>query len=301
MTLNGDPHACIQHKAKVLFLCPKMCGFCDTDSKTGKEVFCEDFYLMKCPTWKEQGMCTKTDRQFGVISEVCRKSCGVCTPHYMKPAGSSDAQGKEKQGGGGGSVVPPVAFISPPVLPPKPADVMQNVVDINPGIVHKQYLANKISDTFTTQYHDHCALNDRPDGLLLARVKVHEEYNPLSSQYSIVNKIRLFCGIYTMKKNHESNVKATRNTWAKKCDGFIAFSTERDETIPSIALQHEGEESYDNMWQKSRSIWKLLYEQYRDHYDFFLLGGDDMFYIIENLRYYLNSAEITKERNERPG
>ena len=104
-----------------------------------------------------------------------------------------------------------------------------------------------------------------------------------------------------MKKNHATNVKATRNTWAKKCDGFIAFSTERDETIPAIALRHEGEEQYENMWQKSRSIWKALYQQYQSHYDFFLLGGDDMFYIIENLRYYLNSPEIMKARAESNG
>ncbi len=63
---------------------------------------------------------------------------------------------------------------------------------------------------------------------------------------------RLFCGIYTMQENHLKNVKSTRETWAKRCDGFIAFSTVTDLALPAVAVRHEGEESYDNMWQKSR-------------------------------------------------
>lgn len=55
------------------------------------------------------------------------------------------------------------------------------------------------------------------------------------------------------------------------------------------------------MWQKSRSIWKYIATNYLDSFDYFLLGGDDMFYIIENLRAYLNSQEIQTLQNERNG
>jgi len=63
-------------------------------------------------------------------------------------------------------------------------------------------------------------------------------------------------------------------------------------------IEHEGEESYDNMWQKSRFIWKFIYSKLASKYDFFLLGGDDMFYIIENLRDFLNSNEIVQMRDD---
>ena len=89
------------------------------------------------------------------------------------------------------------------------------------------------------------------------------------------------------------NVQATRETWAKKCDGFVAFSTVDDDSIPAINILHEGVESYNNMWQKSRSIWKYIHAHYSDSFDFFLMGGDDMFYIIENLKHYLMTEEIT--------
>lgn len=51
------------------------------------------------------------------------------------------------------------------------------------------------------------------------------------------------------------------------------------------------------MWQKLRSIWKYKASHYVNDYDFFLLGGDDMFYIIENLRTYLASDEINTMKN----
>lgn len=46
------------------------------------------------------------------------------------------------------------------------------------------------------------------------------------------------------------------------------------------------------MWQKTRSIWKYIHHYYLEDYDWFLLGGDDMYYIMENLWYYLLSDEI---------
>jgi hypothetical protein len=55
------------------------------------------------------------------------------------------------------------------------------------------------------------------------------------------------------------------------------------------------------MWQKVRSIWKYIAAYYLDEFDWFLLGGDDMYYIMENLYNYLQSAEIQNERAKGDG
>jgi glycoprotein-N-acetylgalactosamine 3-beta-galactosyltransferase len=115
---------------------------------------------------------------------------------------------------------------------------------------------------------------------------VYEE----SSQ--LAKPVKIFCGIYTMLSSHETNVKSSRDTWGKRCDGFVAFSTHSDKSIPALKIEHEGEEAYDNMWQKSRSIWKYVANHFMNDFDFFLMGGDDMMYIIENLRLYLGSSKI---------
>ena len=49
-------------------------------------------------------------------------------------------------------------------------------------------------------------------------------------------------------------------------------------------IKHEGPEEYNNMWQKSRAIWKYINFHYIDDFDWFVLGGDDVFVIVENLR-----------------
>lgn len=38
------------------------------------------------------------------------------------------------------------------------------------------------------------------------------------------------------------------------------------------------------MWQKARAIWKYINFHYKDDFDWFVLGGDDLFLIMENLR-----------------
>lgn len=59
------------------------------------------------------------------------------------------------------------------------------------------------------------------------------------------------------------------------CDGIAFFR---------FKIKHEGPEEWDNMWQKSRAIWKYINFHYKDDYDWFILGGDDIFIIVENLR-----------------
>jgi glycoprotein-N-acetylgalactosamine 3-beta-galactosyltransferase len=67
----------------------------------------------------------------------------------------------------------------------------------------------------------------------------------------------------------------------------LAFSTQTDPRIPAISLQHDGPEEYENMWQKVRSIWKFVSEHYLEEFDYFMLGGDDLYILPGNLRAYL--------------
>ena len=98
---------------------------------------------------------------------------------------------------------------------------------------------------------------------------------------------KILCMIYTVASAHAAQVRAIRETWAGGCDGFLAFSTESDPRIPAISIPQDGPESYDNMWQKVRAIWRFVDRHYADDFDFFILGGDDLFLLPQNLRSYL--------------
>jgi glycoprotein-N-acetylgalactosamine 3-beta-galactosyltransferase len=108
-----------------------------------------------------------------------------------------------------------------------------------------------------------------------------------SSNANIDTAPKILCMIYTMQEAHETRVRAIRETWAGACDGFLAFSTKSDPRIPAISIPHDGKEEYSNMWQKVRSIWRFVSKHYADDFDFFLLGGDDLFVLPQNLRAYL--------------
>ncbi|KAL9190971.1 hypothetical protein ACHAXT_000677 [Thalassiosira profunda] len=98
---------------------------------------------------------------------------------------------------------------------------------------------------------------------------------------------RVLCLVYTMADAHANRIRAIRETWAGGCDGFLAFSTESDPRLPAIALAHRGPESYDNMWQKVRAIWRFVGHHYSEDFDWYYIGGDDLFVLPSNLKAYL--------------
>ena len=106
---------------------------------------------------------------------------------------------------------------------------------------------------------------------------------------------RILCVIYTIGPNHNRLVKSIRETWGKRCDGFLAMSNVSDISLGAFAIGHSSphyRESYDRMWLKVQSIWRAIATTFLDLYDYFLLGGDDMYVVVENLRLYLNSQHV---------
>jgi hypothetical protein len=107
---------------------------------------------------------------------------------------------------------------------------------------------------------------------------------------------RILCAMYSYSGMRDL-ARTQALVWGYKCDGFLVFS---NETIPSLGmvnLLHPGEESYNSMWQKTRSIWAYIHEHYMEDYDFFHLGGDDMYVMVENLRHFLAQIQTTTRPN----
>ena len=89
--------------------------------------------------------------------------------------------------------------------------------------------------------------------------------------------------------------RAIRETWAPGCDGFVAMSTRNDSRVPALALPHDGPEAYDNMWQKVRAIWRFAHAEYGARFDFFVLGGHDLYVLPQNLRDLLATYATTND------
>jgi glycoprotein-N-acetylgalactosamine 3-beta-galactosyltransferase len=48
------------------------------------------------------------------------------------------------------------------------------------------------------------------------------------------------------------------------------------------------------MWAKAQAIWRLMATTFLDDYDYFVIGGDDLYVLVENLREYLGSPEVMR-------
>ena len=101
----------------------------------------------------------------------------------------------------------------------------------------------------------------------------------------------LMCLIYTIEKSHPA-ARGVRDTWASHCDGWATMSTATDADIPAVNVPHDGPEEYNNIWQKIRAVWRYVLRNYGDDFEWFVIGGDDLFVIAENLKAYLGSDEI---------
>eukprot|EP00984_Skeletonema_dohrnii_P038045 scaffold40836_cov122-Skeletonema_dohrnii-CCMP3373.AAC.1 len=170
----------------------------------------------------------------------------------------------------------------------------------NPGYVHNATTLHNNPPVFDTSGIQ-CGPNDATMQLLTQRVYVdlaaHERANKLVLKGG-GNKPRakIFCHIYTTQKQRP-RIQSIRETWGNRCDGFHAASTITDRSIDSVNIPHEGMEAYNNMWQKVRAMWSYVYVNYFDSYDWFHIGGDDMYVLVENLRLYLESEEIETASN----
>jgi hypothetical protein len=89
-------------------------------------------------------------------------------------------------------------------------------------------------------------------------------------------------------------------TWAQDCDRVYAFSDEAWE-VPEIGFRaievhpDTGPETRDNLWRKTQQMWRKMATLWpRDNLDFLLVGGDDMFFIMPNVRAFLEDKSTTQ-------
>jgi hypothetical protein len=107
--------------------------------------------------------------------------------------------------------------------------------------------------------------------------------------------VKVFCGIYTYPGNN-NQTKSIRETWGRRCDGFLAASTETVHGDATVRLLHHGghQGMYKGIWQKVRSMLGYIYDNFLDDFDFYFLSGDDTYVIVENLKAFLGSSAFVE-------
>ncbi|CAK0870532.1 unnamed protein product [Prorocentrum cordatum] len=105
---------------------------------------------------------------------------------------------------------------------------------------------------------------------------------------------RIFCSVWTYDKNHDGLAKAVWETWAQRCDGYVAYSNVEDLRIGAINMTVTGPRANngkENMIKKARLVWQHMYRHYLLDYDYFYQAGDDAYLIVDNLRALLREPQ----------
>lgn len=103
------------------------------------------------------------------------------------------------------------------------------------------------------------------------------------------NSIRVFCAFYSYEGNRDL-VQSVIETWGKRCDGLLVGSDHTDPDIGAVKLVHS-KGGYGDLWNMVQAMLANIYLNYIDDYDVFYIGGDDMFVIVENLKFFFAEIE----------
>jgi glycoprotein-N-acetylgalactosamine 3-beta-galactosyltransferase len=103
---------------------------------------------------------------------------------------------------------------------------------------------------------------------------------------------RVLCIVTTDSTRHSGALRAIAETYAPKCDGFLAASNLTEKSLGAIDIGYPDDATE---WQRVRHIWKYIHQHYLDDYDFYFLVHDDTYVIPENLRYQLSTFSLDRE------
>ena len=96
----------------------------------------------------------------------------------------------------------------------------------------------------------------------------------------------MLCWIMTAPNNLQKKAIAVKNTWAKRCNKFIFFSSVTNSSFPTIGLNVS--EGREHLTGKTINAFKYCYEHYGRQFDWFLKADDDTYIVVENLRFFLS-------------
>lgn len=102
----------------------------------------------------------------------------------------------------------------------------------------------------------------------------------------LYNKVRVLCWIMTSPKNLQLKATAVKNTWAKRCNKYIFFSSETNHSFPTVGLNVS--EGREHLTRKTVQGFLYCFKKYGQLYDWFVKADDDTYMIVENLRYFLS-------------
>lgn len=121
----------------------------------------------------------------------------------------------------------------------------------------------------------------------------HAHHDDDSEARRLAKEVRVLVWVMTNPKNLEVKAKVVRDTWGRRANKLIFFSSETDKNFPTIGLNVS--EGREHLTAKTMQGFRYIYEHHLNDADWFMKADDDTYVIMENLRYFLSG-----EKNDQP-
>jgi len=121
------------------------------------------------------------------------------------------------------------------------------------------------------------------------RPKHHDDDSVAQELY---RNVRVLVWVMTGPQNLKTRAIHVKNTWGKRANKIMFFSSETNKDFPTVGLNTS--EGRQHLTAKSMLGFRYVYEHHRNDFDWFMKADDDTYVIMENLRYFLsgkNSSE----------
>ena len=108
-----------------------------------------------------------------------------------------------------------------------------------------------------------------------------------------MTKVRVLC--YSPCRDDEvtSRGRAILDTWGKRCNKLLLFTTNNIKGYPTVALQTNESNKHD-LSGKMFAAMRYIYKHHLNDYDWFLKADTDTYIIMENLKYMLAGYNANK-------
>ncbi|CAL1546932.1 unnamed protein product [Lymnaea stagnalis] len=99
-------------------------------------------------------------------------------------------------------------------------------------------------------------------------------------------QVRVLVWVMTTPQNLDTKTLAVKQTWGKRCNVIIYFSSVTDLDFPTVSL--DVPEGRTHLTGKTMAAFRYIYENHFEEADWFMKADDDTYVILENLRFFLS-------------
>eukprot|EP00729_Bicosta_minor_P007436 gene7435-18513_t len=114
--------------------------------------------------------------------------------------------------------------------------------------------------------------------------------------------VRIMCVLVVLGMDTaEERARAAAETWLSQCDGALIVSDTVNSEIPTVLYSQTAAFDSIHVQPDSQPIvmaeWKNLHDDFLSEFDYFLMAHGTNYVIVDHLREYLNSEEISSYTN----